>query len=165
MALTFTKIDEDVWGKTTVKVYNILLDSSYPTNGYKASLGFAARAFGLSKILGMQLIGLNAAASVVVHLAFDYTNTALMAFRANLPAHSHPLTLKNAAVADGATTRVNAGTNLLGANTGGDLTIAGAGANGGVQNSTAVQVPLVEVSNAVDLSAVTARFLIFGRNI
>lgn len=51
--------------------------------------------------------------------------------------HTHNLTLKNAAVADGATTRVNAGTNLLGANTGSDITIAGAGANGGIANASA----------------------------
>lgn len=50
--------------------------------------------------------------------------------------HTHDLLLKNAAVSDGATTRVNAGANLLGANTGGDLTITGAGANGGVVNAS-----------------------------
>ncbi len=49
-----------------------------------------------------------------------------------LASHTHDLLLKNAAVADGATTRVNAGANLLGANTGGDLTVTGGGANGGV---------------------------------
>lgn len=49
-----------------------------------------------------------------------------------LATHTHSLLLKNAAVADGATTRVNAGTNLLGANTGSDITVAGGGANGGV---------------------------------
>lgn len=51
--------------------------------------------------------------------------------------HTHNLLLKNAAVADGATTRVNAGTNLLGANTGSDITVTGAGANGGVVNASA----------------------------
>lgn len=54
-----------------------------------------------------------------------------------LSAHSHDLLLKNAAVADGATTRVNGGTNLLGANTGSDITVAGGGANGGVQTASA----------------------------
>lgn len=46
--------------------------------------------------------------------------------------HTHNLLLKNAAVADGATARVNAGANLLGANTGSDLTVTGGGANGGI---------------------------------
>ena len=51
--------------------------------------------------------------------------------------HTHNLLLKNAAVSDGATTRVNAGSNLLGANTGSDITVTGAGANGGVVNASA----------------------------
>ncbi len=51
--------------------------------------------------------------------------------------HTHDLLLKNAAVADSATTAVNAGTNLLGANTGSDITVAGAGANGGIVNASA----------------------------
>lgn len=67
--------------------------------------------------------------------AYDATNEKLVAMQTG--SHSHPLTLKNAAVADGATTRVNAGTNLLGANTGSDITVAGGGANGGVGASTA----------------------------
>ncbi len=49
-----------------------------------------------------------------------------------LTTHTHDLLLKNAAVADSATTAVNAGTNLLGANTGSDITVAGGGANGGI---------------------------------
>lgn len=56
---------------------------------------------------------------------------------AALAAHSHSLLLKDAAVVDGATTRVNAGTNLLGANTGSNITVAGGGANGGVQTASA----------------------------
>lgn len=64
---------------------------------------------------------------------------------AALANHTHSLTLKNAAVADGATTRVNAGTNLLGANTGSDITVAGAGANGGVANASA-GTPAGEIS-------------------
>lgn len=61
--------------------------------------------------------------------------------------HAHSLLLKNASVSDGATTRVNAGTNLLGANTGSDITVAGAGANGGVQNASA-GTPAGSVSQA-----------------
>lgn len=56
-----------------------------------------------------------------------------------LAAHRHNLHLNNADVADGATTRVNAGTNLLGANTGADILVAGvadtAGAGGIVDAS------------------------------
>lgn len=60
------------------------------------------------------------------------TNSAATFTGSALGTHSHTLNLKNAAVADDATTRVNAGSNLLGANTGSDITIAGGGANGGI---------------------------------
>lgn len=62
---------------------------------------------------------------VVRFLASAFTGSALAT-------HTHDLLLKDAAVADSATTRVNAGANLLGANTGGNLTVTGGGANGGV---------------------------------
>lgn len=67
------------------------------------------------------------------HYEYDQANKKLRIFE--MSAHAHDLSLKNAAVADGATTRINAGANLLGANTGGDLTVVGAGANGGIKNS------------------------------
>lgn len=57
-------------------------------------------------------------------------------------AHTHSLHLNNADVVDGVTTRINAGTNLLGANTGADILIAGvastAGAGGIVQVAAGV---------------------------
>ncbi len=56
---------------------------------------------------------------------------------AALGTHTHDLLLKNAAVADSAGSRVNAGANLLGANTGGDLTVTGSGANGGIVAASA----------------------------
>lgn len=82
---------------------------------------------------GAQLIG-GAGVSppyiIVQFLGAAFTGSALAA-------HSHALLLKDAAVVDGATTRVNAGTNLLGANTGSNITVAGGGANGGVQTASA----------------------------
>lgn len=64
------------------------------------------------------------------HFTFDRTNTKLVVMQT--ASHTHDLLLKNAAVADGASARVNAGANLLGANTGADLTVTGSGANGGI---------------------------------
>lgn len=61
---------------------------------------------------------------------YDSANKKLIMLQA--ASHTHDLLLKNAAVADGVTTRVNAGSNLLGANTGSDITVTGGGANGGV---------------------------------
>lgn len=92
---------------------------------------------------------------------YDKTNEKLVASQGATSAHSHPLILKNAAVADGATTRVNAGTNLLGANTGADLTVAGGGANGGVQSTTPASTPLVEPST-VAIAAQVLRCEVIG---
>ena len=75
---------------------------------------------------------------------YDYATQSLMllttefaAHTHSTPAHAHDLLLKNAVVADGATTSVNAGANLLGANTGADITVSGGGASGGVQTLVA----------------------------
>jgi hypothetical protein len=194
--LTLTKIDEDVWGRTLVKVYNIKLDNSYATNGYKSSLGFNAHAFGLSAILGMHLIGLDAATSGVCLVSFDYTNIALMAFRTGtatpagtvaaptftgdaLAAHRHVLHFQTSAAANAVTAAANA---LRTAAAAFDVAgVANSSGEGGVVDvtggtptgtnsapaftGTAIgQKALAEVSNAVDLSAVTARFVVFGKN-
>lgn len=66
---------------------------------------------------------------------YDRVNEKLRMFQSaaiSASAHTHDILLKNGTVVDGATTRVNAGADKLGANTGGDLTITGGGANGGV---------------------------------
>lgn len=94
---------------------------------------------------------------------WDKTNAKVLAYTP--AAHTHDLLLKNADVVDGATTRVNAGANLLGANTGASVTvtgqIAGASAHGGVLGIAAGAQ--TEVANATDLSAVIARFRAEGK--
>lgn len=80
-----------------------------------------------------------------------------------LGSHAHNLLLKNAAVADGATTRVNAGTNLIGANTGSDITVAQGGANGGVVASAAGTDPSEqEVASSVAPAAQTYQVTVIG---
>jgi hypothetical protein len=93
-----------------------------------------------------------------IHAEFDYTNQKLRLF--NSAAHSHSLLLKNASVVDGTTTRVNAGTNLLGANTGSDITVAGGGANGGVQQAAAAD--LSEFATGFAVPATTLKAEIIG---
>lgn len=89
---------------------------------------------------------------------YDSANVKMRAFLTG--SHSHDVLLKNAAVADGATTRVNAGANLLGANTGGDLTVAGGGANGGVVAKS--DVALSEASTAYVLPTHTILVEVIG---
>lgn len=90
---------------------------------------------------------------------FQYDQSASKLVLVHQGAHTHDLLLKNAAVADGASARVNAGANLLGANTGGDLTVTGAGANGGVVNKT--PGALAEAS-AVAIAAQTIEVEVIG---
>jgi hypothetical protein len=85
----------------------------------------------------------------------------ILAYRIGV--HTHSLHLNNADVADGAAARVNAGANLLGANTGADLLVEGVAdttGHGGVLQNTASA--LSEVSSGVDLSAVVAKFEAMG---
>ena len=77
---------------------------------------------------------------------YDQSAEKLVIMQAPAQTHSHDLSLKDAAVADGATTRVNAGANLLGANTGGDLSVAGGGANGGVDSETLAAAAMAQAS-------------------
>ena len=70
--------------------------------------------------------------------------------------------LNNAEVADGATARVNAGTNLLGANTGSDISIAGVAdtsGHGGVVTATLAAGALVEVTAASYAPAATTLYV------
>lgn len=148
-----------------VRIRNIGLDSSYPTGGYPLVGAF----FGMGNLHGLITLGWNTSGQGYV-AQYNATTKKLMIFTVSatgtVSAHSHPLTLKNAAVADGATTRANAGTNLFGANTGSDITVAGGGANGGVQNATptftGTATALVEVLNATDLSLLVITLMAIG---
>lgn len=90
---------------------------------------------------------------------WDAVNNKLRIYNATT-AHSHDVLLKNAVQADGATTRVNAATNKLGANTGSDITVAGGGANGGVQAIAAAAGS--EVSTSFAPAATTLYFYVRG---
>jgi len=88
---------------------------------------------------------------------FDSVNVKLVVLQSG--AHTHNILLKNAAVADSAGARVNAGANLLGANTGGDLTITGGGANGGVVSTT---IGAASEASAVAIAAQTIIVEVIG---
>jgi len=96
-------------------------------------------------------------------LGFNRTTGKFKAYRTQASSHSHTLFLDNADVADSAGARVNAGTNLLGANTGSDISIAGVAdtsGDGGIVAATPAAAALVEVANDVDLG--TFDFVAFG---
>lgn len=92
------------------------------------------------------------------HYSYDHTNQKVRIFRT--ASHGHSLHLNDGDVADGATTRINAGTNLLGANTGADILVAGVagttGAGGIVNASAAVMTEITGVAIAAQSIKVLA---------
>lgn len=93
-----------------------------------------------------------------VLLQYDPVNNKIQCYiDPGIAAHTHALHLNNADVADGATTRINAGTNLLGANTGSDIAIAGvvdtSGAGGIVQAAAVAKAVMAEFTSAPDASS------------
>lgn len=73
-------IDEFVWNKLYIRIYNITL-AVYATNGYTAALGFSPGKFRLKTILGLEQIGCDAAADLIVRVAYDFTNNKLLAYQ------------------------------------------------------------------------------------
>lgn len=93
-----------------------------------------------NQLINNSNVATNAGAQLIVQfcsLSVSGTVSSATFTGSALANHTHTLNLKDGAVVDGATTRVNAGTNLLGANTGSDITVAGGGANGGIANASA----------------------------
>jgi hypothetical protein len=172
MGLSYSQLAEGYFGGgLKYRLLDVTFDSSYASGGEPLS----GAEFGIDSVLAI-LLGTVDQDSAGYIVQYDKQVGKLRVFQSagftpagTVSAHSHPLSLKNAAVADGATTRVNAGTNLLGANTGSDVTVAGGGANGGVQNATptfagsaVAQAALSEVAGATDLSALTVTALVLG---
>lgn len=151
MAATITREDTK-WSLGQLKVLGTLNLGSYATGGVSVTAGL----FGLSRIEDLII---DPAGGYTFE--FDKTNSKIKAYRSG--SHTHDLHLNDADVADGATTRVNAGTNLLGAGTGTDILVAGvADASGAGGIVAAAAGALAQVAASVDLSAVTARFRAFG---
>lgn len=138
MALTISVVRRTVFGNMRVVTADLTFDNSYPTNGEP----FVAADVGLT---ALDLVLHNTSVGGFL-VDYDYTNRAFLVRQgvANHShastgltitahgAHTHNLHLNNADVADGATTRINAGNDLLGANTGADLLVTGVTGVGGV---------------------------------
>ena len=160
MALTISVNERGVMGNLRWVSAQITFDTTYPTGG---ETGLTAASLGLDAVL---LINFDQPAGIT--LEYNYSNGQVLAYRSAV--HTHALHLNHADVVDGATTRVNAGTNLLGANTGSDIAVAGVAATTGVGGIVqAAQGALGEVSNTVDLSTIASagltgiRCFAFGR--
>lgn len=92
---------------------------------------------------------------------YDQSEEKLVVMQSPARTHTHDLSLINGAVADSAGARVNAGANLLGANTGANLTVVGGGANGGIVSTTLAAAALSEAST-VAIAAQTIEVEVIG---
>lgn len=92
--------------------------------------------------------------------SYDAANEKLVLMQS--ASHGHSLFFNNAEIADGATTRVNVGTNLLGANTGSDVSVAGVAdtsGHGGVVNASGAAL---SQPSAVAIAAQTIKCEVVG---
>lgn len=146
MALTVTIKSTDVFGNKRVHIVEIGFDDSYPTGGEPLtarSLGMSAVDFALFE------------PSAGYTFEYDHTNEKIKAYRS--ASHAHDLVFKANAAANAVTMAANSLRNA----TGGDLTVVGGGADGGI--AVIAQAALAEVTAAVDLLALTnVRGLIVG---
>lgn len=113
---------------------------TYPAAGIPLSKGKMGCPNALEAVIPFDSL----ASSVGYSFVYNKAAEKLMILQAPAQTHSHDLLLKNATVADGATTRVNAGADKLGANTGSDITVTGGGANGGVVSKTLAAAALAQ---------------------
>lgn len=90
---------------------------------------------------------------------FQYDQSAEKLIVLQQGAHAHDLFIRNNTVADGATTRINAGTNALSANTGANITVTGNTTTGGVLNATPGGLA---VATAVAIAAQTIEVEVIG---
>jgi len=83
---------------------------------------------------------------------FDKTNSKIkVLYPTNPPAHAHDLVFK----ANATTNAVTVSTNSLRNASAADVTVAGAGADGGIMNTTPPDAVGAEVGNGTDLSGLT----------
>lgn len=179
MALTYKFVEDSVIGNWEARIWNITLDT-YVTGGFLIA---PSRVILGKTILGIWDLGCNGATSASVVPYWDYVAGKLMCFRAGVPvgtvaaptftgvAHAHDMVFKANAAANAVTMAANSLRNA----TAGDLTVAGAGADGGIQNTTATGTnsapaftgtagqALAQVANGVSLAALTLRICFIGR--
>ncbi len=173
MAITLSRVKdaEDVWGKHRTVLYDITLDSSYPTGGE----AITPREVGLSIIKGAQVMGIKDATSGGVVVQWDYDSQKLMAFRSAgfTPAgtNSKPSFTVEASGSIGSNMEVGlsadsnaatfeGGTGITAART---LTTTSPVGTPTFTGTAVAAASLVEVSAGVSLASVTVRVLFYGQ--
>lgn len=175
MALTLTQLTPAAafWQAGPFKFWigYIQLDTSYPTGGYSIP-DSQAGVFGMLDVIGVQIIGVNAAGSLICQVVWDYTNSKLMAYGPGggsgtivstftgsvLGTHTHSFTPAGTNANDGPPETFTGTPGTTGATSGGTpagsivSTFTGTGG-----------ASLAQIANAVNLSAVTVKAQLVGR--
>lgn len=161
-ALTFTVNERGVLGNLRWLSVDVGFSTSYATGG---DTGMTAAALGWDRII---LVLFDQPAGFTV--SYDYSNGQVLARRSAI--HTHALHFNNADVVDAAGPRVNVGANLMGANTGADIAVAGVADTTGVGGIVQIaQAALAQPAATTNLSATVVsagvtnavRALVFGR--
>jgi hypothetical protein len=185
MALTFNKVPDgfDVWGKTYVNIFDVVLDNSYPlSTGYVIN----AQDVGLKGLKGAQVVGGNKAAGAVLawaDLAPASTGAVIptsLALRVFLPTGgaTAPATLTAPVVAASVTGAITVAGTATGTIPAGGTTVTSTAANGAIVSVPAAGLTASaaagtagavtagigkEVGNTTDLSALIVRVMFFGQ--
>lgn len=128
---------------------------TYPANGIPISKG----KMGCPAIIESMVVVDKGTSGYI--FTYDQSAEKLVVTQAPIQTHSHDLFIRDNTVADGATTRINVGTNALSSNTGANFTIAGNTTTGGVLNATLAAAAMSEAST-VAIAAQTIEVEVIG---
>lgn len=95
------------------------------------------------------------------HFQYDQSEEKLVVLNTASSTHAHDLFIRDNTIADGATTRINAGANALSANTGANITVTGNTTTGGILNATVSSSTRSQVSGTA-IAAQTIEVEVIG---
>jgi hypothetical protein len=161
MALTYTFVADSVQGNFFSRVYNIKLDTAYPTGGYVITPGKVK----LGIILGIQPLAANGIASTIIWPWWDYVAGKLMCTVGGTPGGtiSGNVTVVGGGIGEaiGINPDTNAGVLSKAAATTRTIPIATFLGAAPTFTGTAAPAP-IQVANGFNLSAVTLRIAFIG---
>lgn len=128
---------------------------TYPANGIPISKG----KMGCPTIIESMVIVDQGTSGYVFQ--YDQSAEKLVVMQAPAQTHAHSLFIRDNTIADGETTRINAGANALSANTGANITVTGNTTTGGILNATLPAAALSEAST-VAIAAQTIEVEVIG---
>jgi hypothetical protein len=153
--VTYSILDQDmIGGAQQLNVVSVTFGDgvdTYPAGGVPLTIGKMGCP---TRVVSLNILD-EANANGYLY-KYDRTNNKIRVYQSAASTHTHNLHLNNADVVDGATTRVNAGADLLGANTGADLLITGVADTSGAGGIVQATIAAAALSELVGGSATPA---------